>query len=33
MLFLVLTAMLCIMHRAHIARLMAGTEWKIGAKA
>jgi glycerol-3-phosphate acyltransferase PlsY len=32
-LFLVLTAMLWIMHRANIARLMAGTEGKIGAKA
>jgi glycerol-3-phosphate acyltransferase PlsY len=32
-LFLVLTALLWIMHRANIARLMAGTEGKIGAKA
>jgi glycerol-3-phosphate acyltransferase PlsY len=32
-LFLVLTAALWIMHRANIARLMAGTEGKIGAKA
>jgi glycerol-3-phosphate acyltransferase PlsY len=32
-LFLVLTAMLWIMHRANIARLLAGTEGKIGAKA
>lgn len=32
-LYLVLTAMLWIMHRANIARLMAGTEGKIGAKA
>ena len=32
-LFLALTAMLWIMHRANIARLMAGTEGKIGAKA
>jgi glycerol-3-phosphate acyltransferase PlsY len=31
-LFVVLTAMLWIMHRANIARLMAGTEGKIGAK-
>jgi glycerol-3-phosphate acyltransferase PlsY len=31
-LYLVLTAMLWIMHRANIARLMAGTEGKIGAK-
>jgi hypothetical protein len=37
MLFLVLTAMLCIMHRANIARLMDGTKGKtrsiIGANA
>ncbi|HEY4203652.1 MAG TPA: glycerol-3-phosphate 1-O-acyltransferase PlsY [Xanthobacteraceae bacterium] len=32
-LYLVLTALLWIMHRANIARLMAGTEGKIGAKA
>ncbi|MEI7806299.1 MAG: glycerol-3-phosphate 1-O-acyltransferase PlsY [Hyphomicrobiales bacterium] len=32
-LFLLLTAMLWIMHRANIARLMAGTEGKIGAKS
>jgi glycerol-3-phosphate acyltransferase PlsY len=32
-LFVVLTAMLWIMHRANIQRLMAGTEGKIGAKA
>jgi glycerol-3-phosphate acyltransferase PlsY len=32
-LFLVLTAALWIMHRANIARLMAGTEGKIGKKA
>jgi glycerol-3-phosphate acyltransferase PlsY len=32
-LFVVLTAMLWIMHRANILRLMAGTEGKIGAKA
>jgi glycerol-3-phosphate acyltransferase PlsY len=33
MLFLVLTALLWIMHRANISRLMAGTEGKIGAKS
>ncbi len=32
-LFLLLTALLWIMHRANIARLMAGTEGKIGAKS
>jgi glycerol-3-phosphate acyltransferase PlsY len=32
-LFLVLTAMLWIMHRANISRLLAGTEGKIGKKA
>jgi glycerol-3-phosphate acyltransferase PlsY len=32
-LYLILTALLWIMHRANIARLMAGTEGKIGAKA
>ena len=32
-LFLVLPARLWLMHRANIARLMAGTEGKIGAKA
>jgi glycerol-3-phosphate acyltransferase PlsY len=32
-LFMVLTVMLWIMHRANIARLMAGTEGKIGKKA
>ena len=31
-LFLILTALLWIMHRANISRLMAGTEGKIGAK-
>jgi len=31
-LFVLLTALLWIMHRANIARLMAGTEGKIGAK-
>ena len=32
-LYMLLTAMLWIMHRANIARLMAGTEGKIGKKA
>lgn len=32
-LFMLLTALLWIMHRANIARLLAGTEGKIGAKA
>ncbi len=32
LLFLLLTVLLWIMHRANIARLMAGTEGKIGAK-
>ncbi|AXK79768.1 glycerol-3-phosphate 1-O-acyltransferase PlsY [Pseudolabrys taiwanensis] len=32
LLFLVLTVLLWIMHRANIARLLAGTEGKIGAK-
>jgi glycerol-3-phosphate acyltransferase PlsY len=32
-LYVLLTAALWIMHRANIARLMAGTEGKIGAKA
>lgn len=32
-LFLLLTALLWIMHRANIARLMVGTEGKIGAKS
>lgn len=32
-LYMLLTAMLWIMHRANIARLLAGTEGKIGAKA
>jgi glycerol-3-phosphate acyltransferase PlsY len=31
-LFVLLTALLWLMHRANIARLMAGTEGKIGAK-
>ena len=33
LLFLILTALLWIMHRANIARLVAGTEGKIGQKA
>jgi glycerol-3-phosphate acyltransferase PlsY len=33
LLFLVMTALLWIMHRANIARLLAGTEGKIGAKS
>ncbi len=32
LLMLLLSAMLWIMHRANIARLLAGTEGKIGAK-
>jgi glycerol-3-phosphate acyltransferase PlsY len=32
-LFLALTVLLWIMHRANIARLLAGSEGKIGAKA
>jgi glycerol-3-phosphate acyltransferase PlsY len=33
LLFLVMTALLWIMHRANISRLMAGTEGKIGSKS